>query len=134
MLTYKPKADPRGDYRREQNERVNATPSLAEKFPKLKSLTVTLEHFDKLGLRRESSLKLTPVLDKTKSELWVNCPCRECAGGDYDLSGELERAISAKRKMAVGELRCQGTVNDKVKRETGPCQHLLRFELRLTYS
>ena len=48
------------------------------------------------------------------------------------LSEALAKAVAGRRKVATGELRCQGT--RKVgSREVVPCQALLRYKLNLNY-
>jgi hypothetical protein len=125
--------NPRAEYRLLQAERINASSSLAEKFPGLKSLTVCLEYFDATGLTRNGVVKYKANIEKAKAVFYFNCPNAECAGGDYDLTEQLSRAISTRQKLVAGEARCQGVRHNKLRKERVPCQNLLRYELRLGY-
>lgn len=56
---------PRAEYQETQRQRVQESPRLAEVFPKLKSLTVTLEYYDSklstiLSVPFKSSSRKTP--------------------------------------------------------------------------
>src|SRR5437763_923792 len=87
----------RAEHRLLQVERVNASTSMADKFPGLKSLSMSLEYFDPTGVTRCGGMKIKTNVDRAKSVLCFNCISGDCAGGDYDLSDELSRAISAGR-------------------------------------
>jgi hypothetical protein len=128
------RSSPRAEYRLMQTERINAAESLAAKFPRLKSMTVSLEYFDAAGLTRNGGMKFKPNLEKAKAIVWFNCPNGECAGGDFDLSKELSRAISAKRPVLEGEMRCQGVRHNREKKEKTPCRNLLKYHFRLAYT
>jgi hypothetical protein len=127
------KNNPRAEYRLLQAERINASSSLTEKFPGLKSLTVNLEYFDSTGVTRNGVVKYKANIEKAKAVFYFNCPNAECAGGDYDLTEELSRAISRRQKVVAGEVRCNGVRHNKMRKERVPCLNLLRYELRLGY-
>ena len=127
------RTSPRAEYRLLQTQRIDASASLAQRFPELKSLTVDLEYFDASGLTRTGGMKFKPNLEKAKSVVCFNCPNAECAGGDYDLSEEVSRAISAGCKSVTGEMRCQGVRHNKEKDLRASCRNLLRYKLRLAY-
>jgi hypothetical protein len=127
------KSNPRAEYRLLQTQRIDASDSLAQKFPKLKSLTVDLEYFDANGLTRTGNMSFKPNLEKAKSLVCFNCPSGECVQGDYDLSEELSRAVSARHTVVTGEMRCQGVRHKKEKKEQVPCRNLLRYKLRLAF-
>ena len=126
------KTNPRAEHRLRRSARVEASPSLAEVFPKLKALTVNVEFFDPSGNTRAGGMKYKPNLEKAKSAMCFDCPSGECVGGDYEVSQELRRAIAAKKTVVSGELKCQG-MRHKPKQEPIKCQNLLRYELRLSY-
>ncbi len=126
------KSSPRAEYQLLQSQRAANSVSLAEKFPKLKSLTVNLEHVDAETLARNSELKYTVNVQHAKSVLWFVCPSGECVGGDFDLSDEVAKAVAGRRKLATGELRCQGW-HRKAKVERARCPILLRYKLILVY-
>jgi hypothetical protein len=127
------KANPRVEYRLKQNERIGQSASLAEKFPKLKSLRVELEYFDPSGMTRTGGMKYKPSLEHAKSLFYFNCVCGDCTGGDFDLSDELSRAVLGRRKLVAGEARCKGERHNKERKERFPCQSLLRYKLSLGY-
>jgi hypothetical protein len=127
------KVNPRTEYRLRRTEQVNNSPSLAEKFPKLKSLRVTIDYFDSTGAARTGGMKYKVNLAHGKSLLSFNCVNFDCVGGDYDLTDELAQAVAAKRTILEGELRCQGTRYNRERKESRPCQSILRYKLSLAY-
>lgn len=116
-----------------ESQRIKDSISLAEKYPKLKSLTVNLEYFDSEGVTRNGGMKYKANLENAKSVFSFNCPNWECVGGDFDLSVELARAISGKKKIASGEMRCQGQRHNKERKDRIPCLNILRYKLTLGY-
>ena len=93
---------------------VQASPSLAEKLPTLKSLTVDLGFYDPGGLVRRSQIKYTVTVEHAKSVFRVGCHNQECVRGDFDLSDVIATAVAEKRTSISGELRCQGWVPQRV--------------------
>ena len=126
------KLNPRVEYRLRESQRVNSSVSLAEKFPKLKSLMVDLAYFDTDGFTRSGGLKYKVNVQHAKSVFSFVCPSGECMGGDFDLSGALTQAVTKRHKVAEGEIRCQG-VRARPKGEKIPCHNLLRYKLTLGY-
>jgi len=102
------KANPRAEYRPREIQRVNNSISLAERFPKLKSLTVDLAYFDADGLTKSGELRYKVNVRHARSVFSFVCPSGECVGGDFDLSGAVTQAVTGRRKIAEGEIRCQG--------------------------
>jgi len=127
------KTSPRVEYRLQQSQRVQDAASLAQTFPKLKSLKVDLEYFDATGQTRNGGMKYKANLENAKALFCFQCPSGECVKGDFDLSEELSRAISSRRKVVTGELRCQGVRHNKERKDRVPCQTLLRYKLSLGY-
>ena len=127
-----PKRNPRQEYRLKQRDQIEASPSMTEKFPRLKGLKVTLEYFDAAGSTKNGEMKCKLNVEHAKSALWFACPGVECTGGDFDLSEALVNAVAARRHVVTGELRCQGT-RKRGDRERVPCQTLLRYKLNLNY-
>ena len=78
-------------------------------------------------------MKYKVTLAHGKSLFCFNCVHDNCIGADYDLSGELARAVSGKRKTVEGEMRCAGTRHNKERKERWPCQAILRYKLTLGY-
>jgi len=105
---------------------------LAKKFPGLKGLKVTLEFFDATGSTKQGEMKCKVNVGHARAELWFGCPGVECVSGDFDLSEALTEAVSVRRKVATGELRCQGT-RHRGKLEPVVCGTVLRYKLTLNY-
>jgi len=126
------KTNPRAEFRCHQIQRANDSVSLAEKFPKLKSLRVDLTYFDSDGLTRTGELRYKVNVSFAKSVFSFVCPCGECMGGDFDLSAAVAGAVGRRSRSAEGELRCEGW-RTKPKQEKTPCQNLMRYKLTLGY-
>ena len=116
----------------EENLRVKASPSLAETFPGLKSLTVDLGYYDAEGRARNSQIKYTVNLEHAKSVFRVGCQNHECVRGDFDLSNALTEAVSAGRKTVSGELCCQGW-RSRTTINAVACGKILRYTFTLGY-
>ncbi len=127
-----PRRSPRQEYRLKLRERIEASPSIGKKFPGLKGLRVTLEFFDATGSTKQGEVKCKLNVEHAKSVLWFGCPGVECICGDFDLSEALSKAVGEQRKVATGELRCQGT-RKRGDREPVACGTLLRYRLNLNY-
>src|SRR5438445_8130748 len=98
------KLNPRTEYRLRESQRIKDSASLEERFPRLRSLKVDLEYFDSEGVTRNGGMKYKANLQNAKSVFCFNCVNGECVGGDFDLSSELEKAVVARRKIAIGEM------------------------------
>jgi len=127
-----PKRSPRQEYRLKQQERIEASPLLAKKFPRLKALKVMLEYFDSSGNTKQGELKCKLNVEHARSLLWFACPGVECMCGDFDLSRALVKAVAGGSKVATGELRCHGT-RKRGDREPVECGTLLRYKFNLNY-
>jgi hypothetical protein len=127
-----PKRNARQEYRLKQRAQIEASDLMSTKFPRLKALKATLEFFDATGTTKNGEMKCKVNVEHAKSALWFACPGVECLGGDFDLSEMLARAVTSRRKVVIGELRCQGT-RKRGDRDREPCQTLLRYKLNLTY-
>ena len=127
-----PKRSPRQEYRVKQRERIEASPSIAKKFPRLKGLKVTLEFFDSTGSTKQGEVKCKLNVEHARSELWFSCPGAECICGDFDLSDALAEAVGERRKLVTGETRCGGT-RKRGSREPVVCGTLLRYKFNLNY-
>ncbi len=127
-----PKRSPRQEYRLKQRERIEASPLMTEKFPRLQGLKVTLEFFDPAGSTKQGEMKCKVNVEHAKSALWFACPGVECTCGDFDLSEALAEAVAKRSKVVTSELRCQGT---RKRGEGVPvvCGTVLRFKLTLNY-
>jgi hypothetical protein len=127
-----PKRNPKQEYRLKQRERVEASPFMADRFPHLKALKVMLEYYDATGLTKNGEMKCTINLKHARSVLWYACSAVECLGGDFDLTDVLEEVVAGRRKVATGELQCQGT-QKRGNGERMPCQARLHYKLTLNY-
>jgi len=126
------KFNPRLDYRRQENQRVQESVSLSEKFRELKSLTVELAYFDAEGARKYGEIKCTFNPDNTKSVVRFDCHNHECVRGDFDLSEALAQAVAKRRTTVAGEMCCQGWLSKTTIGEVH-CHYILRYKLRLAY-
>ncbi|HZL42912.1 MAG TPA: hypothetical protein VFD66_06495 [Verrucomicrobiae bacterium] len=126
------KTNPKTEYRLKETQRANDSVSLGAKFPKLKTLTVDLAYFDPDGQTRTGEMRYKVNVQHAKSVFSFVCPSSECVGGDFDLSAPVALAVSAKRKIAEGEIQCQGW-RARAKEEKVPCHNLLRYKLTLAY-
>lgn len=127
------KTNPRAEYRLRETQRVNSSPSLAEKFPKLKSMKVELSYFDPNGLNKTGEVRYQVNVEHAKSVFSFVCQNTECLAGDFDLSDVVAEAVTKRRKVVEGEIRCPGT---RVRPREGkrPCHNLLRYKLTLAYA
>ena len=124
------KISPRKEHLQREQQRVLESPSLAEKFQKLKSLTVDLGYFSPEGTTKNSQVKYTVNVEHAKSVFRFGCHNHECVRGDFDLSKVLAEAVAARRTSVSGEVRCQGWRN-RAGIDNLPCNNLLRYKLTL---
>ncbi|HTS16874.1 MAG TPA: hypothetical protein VMP11_04820 [Verrucomicrobiae bacterium] len=129
---YRQRIGLRAEYRDQEGERVKASPSLAAKFQKLKSLKVTLGYCNPKGESQNGELKYVVNLEHAKSVFRFRCPNDECIRGDFDLTRELASAVAEKRTDVTGELSCQGW-QSKATVDTVHCHNILRYKLKLGY-
>jgi hypothetical protein len=132
-MTYPRKSNPYLEQRLRERERITAAPSLAEKYPKLKSLSVVIGYFDQQRMSHAGELRYRANVQHAKSIMAFACPNSNCKGGGFDLTEVLGKAITGKRKSVQGELRCPGTRSVISNRET-TCQHFLHYKLSLGYA
>lgn len=121
-------AGPRAQYQEQQKQRVQQSPSLADQFPRLKSLTAILEYHDADALKKRSQLKYEVNLNNAKAVFRFKCPNNECIGGDFDLSKEVAGAVGKRRTAVSGEMSCKGNTIKRVR-----CANVLHYKLRLGY-
>ena len=131
-MTFTKKISPRREHLQQQHERALASPSLAERFPNLKALSLQLGHYDSGGVLRNSQVKYTANVLNAKSFFRIGCHNPECVRGDFDLSQALAEAVDARHTTASGELRCQGW-QSKTTVDAIPCGKILRYTLTLGY-
>ena len=131
-MTHSPRTSPRSEYLQQENLRVLASPSIAEKFPGLKAMTVDLGYYNAENLARSSQIKYTVNLTHAKSVFRVGCHNQECVRGDFDLSDALAQAVEARDTSVSGEICCQGW-RGRATVDTIPCGNILRYKLTLDY-
>ncbi|HEV2392302.1 MAG TPA: hypothetical protein VG146_08060 [Verrucomicrobiae bacterium] len=129
---YQQRIGARAEYLQEEKERIRASASLAEKFPELKSLSVTLGYFAPGGSLQHSEIKCTFNLPHAKSLFRFDCPNPECVGGNFDLTSELLDAVAGRQETASGEARCPGW-QSKTTIGDIHCGHVLRYKLSLAF-
>ena len=122
----------RAEYQLLEGQRVRESDSLAEKFKKLKSLTVEFTFLSSATDAQNTSVKYSVNLDNAKSVFRLNCPNHECVRGDFDLTKLLARAVAKRAKQVTGEMACQGWRNRQSIR-SHRCDSVLRYKLRLGY-
>jgi hypothetical protein len=132
MYAHARKLGPRAEYREQQGQRVVASPTLAEKYRKLKSLTVNVGYFAPEGITQQRQLTYNVNLGHAKSVFRLDCPNGECVQGDFELTKELAAATGKRTKTVEGELRCKGWQNRESIKKT-KCNHMLRYKLKLGY-
>ena len=125
--------NPRAQHRLAQRQRVDDAVKLADKFPQLKSLKVSLRFVDREGMTKRTEMKYSANLDHAKSVLVFVCPISECCGGDFDLTAKLAEAVSKRKTSVVGEMHCLGS-HKRASGNLAPCRSLLRYTLNLVYS
>ena len=126
------RGSPRSEYLQHENLREQASPTIAEKFPSLQSVTVDLGCYDAEGFVRSSQIKYSVNLDHAKSFFRVVCHNQECVRGDFDLSDALAQAVLARHTDASGEICCKGW-RGHATIESMPCGNILRYRLTLGY-
>lgn len=119
---------PKAEYQEKQRLRVYKSPTLAIQFPRLKSLTATLEHRDAVALAKRSQLKYMVNLANAKSVFRFKCPNSECIRGDFDLSDEVAAAVRGQQTTVTGDLGCKGSTINRVR-----CANTLHYKLQLRY-
>jgi len=129
---YRLRIGPRFEYREQERQRVEGSPSLSDQFPQLKSLTVDLGYYNSTGLTKNSQIKFTPNLANAKSVFRIDCPNNGCIGGDFDLTEKLAKAVAEHRTTVTAEMSCQGW-QSKTTIDTVHCHNILRYTLSLAY-
>jgi len=131
-MAHPSRTSPRIEHLQQEHLRVQQSPTLLEKFPELKSITVDLAHYDPDGFTRNSQIKYTVNVAHAKSVFCVGCHNQECVRGGFDLSTALATAVAEGRSSASGEICCPGWRN-RATIDTNPCGNILRYQLSLGY-
>jgi len=123
---------PRAEYREQQRQRITGSPSLSEKYGKLKSLTVNVGYYAPDGIIKYRNLTYAVNIDHAKSVFRLDCCNDECVQGDFELTNELAAAAAKRTTIVAGELCCNGWQNKALIKKT-KCNHVLRYKLKLGY-
>jgi len=122
----------RAEYRIQQGQRVVASPTLAAKYRKLKSLKVSVGYYAPQGVTEQRQLTYDVNLVNAKSVFRLDCSNGDCVQGDHELTKAVAAAVAKRRKVVEGELRCQGWLSkDQINKSK--CNHLIRYKLKLAY-
>ena len=122
----------RAKYQEQQGQRVKDAPTLAEEFPRLKSLTVNIQYFDSDAPANSHPLKFAVNVQNAKSVLRFHCPNGECIRGDFDLTKKLANAVKRHSTALTGEMPCPGWLS-KTTIGTVRCHNVLHYALHLGY-
>ena len=131
-MMYKLREGPRFEYRQQQSQRVKDSASLADTFPRLKSLILDLGYYSSRGVTKNSQIKYSPNLNNAKAVFRVDCPNQGCIGGDFELSQQLATAVAEHRTTVTAEMTCQGW-QSKTTIDTVHCHNILHYTLNLAY-
>jgi hypothetical protein len=123
----------RAKYQERQGRRVKESRTLSEEFPRLKSLTVDVRYLDPDAPGTPHALKFAVDIQHAKSVLRFHCPNTECIRGDFDLTGELAKAVKRHCTTITGEMPCPGWLS-KNTIGTIHCHNALQYTLHLGYS
>lgn len=123
----------RAKHQERQARRVEKALTLSQVFPQLKSLTVNIRYLDSNAPDNSHPLKFGVNIQNAKSVLRFQCPNAECIRGDFDLTGELARAVKRHCTTLTGELPCPGWFS-KNTIGTVRCRSVLHYTLHLGYS
>jgi len=132
MTTNSPRISPRNEYLVQENLRVRASPTLANEFPNLKSMTVDLGFYDLDGRFCRSQIKYTVNLERARSVFRFECENPECVRGGHDLSDVVAEAVSNGSASVSGEHSCGGW-RSRTTINLTPCGKLLRYGITLGY-
>jgi len=123
----------RATYQERQGRRVKEALTLAQEFPRLKSLTVNIRHLDSDSPDNAHPLRFAVNIQHAKAVLRFHCPNNECIRGDFDLTGELAKAVKRRCATVTGEMPCPGWLS-KDTIGTLRCHNVLNYTLHLDYS
>jgi len=126
------KFTPREDYRQQERQRANESPSLSKTYRDLKSLTVEFGYFNPEGVSQNRHIKYTVNPEHAKSVFRLDCRNDECVCGDFDLSDALAKAVADRETAVTGEMCCQGWLSKTTIDQTR-CLNILRYKLILEF-
>lgn len=124
--------NPRQEHQLREARREDAAPTLAQKYPQVKSVDLGLANFGADGAACHSRFKYSLNPAGAKSVIRFACHNSECVDGDFDLGGVLEEAVRTRQTDVSGELQCQGWKSRTVI-GASRCGSLLQYALRVEY-
>ena len=132
MAIFIPPLDLQSEYRQKARQLVAAAPTLAVRYPHLKSLAVDLTFHNTLIPAYDRRINYVINLANAKSVFYIQCSNDECLRGDFDLTEDLATAVAARQKSIKGERTCSGWSNacqlNKVH-----CHNILRYVMTLGF-
>ena len=131
-MAFQRRNNPRGEYREQQRTRISASPTLAARFPELKSLTADITYHGCGETHSNRVMHCTYNLAQARSMFCFDCDNPGCVGGDFDLSRLLAAAVELRQIDVKGELRCEGW-RDRAQIEQRRCHHRLQYQFTLKY-
>ena len=90
---------------RHRRERV-ASPTIRTRYPELKSLQIEFEFSDSTSFL--PSPQVTVFHPPAPAYFHFACPYSDC-GGEFNLTGQVDLAVSSRDSNAGGQLSCAGT-------------------------
>ena len=90
---------------RQRRERV-AAPTLRTRYPSLKSLQLDFDFSDSTSFL--PSPQVTVFHPPAPAYFCFACPYSDC-GGEFNLTGQVDLAVSSRESGASGQLSCVGT-------------------------
>jgi hypothetical protein len=123
----------RAKHQERQGRRVQEALTLSQEFPRLKSLKVNVRYLDPDAPDNSHLLNFAVNIQHAKSVLRFQCPNAECIRGDFDLTGELAKAVKRHCATVTGEMPCPGWLS-KNTIGTLRCRNVLNYTLQLGYS
>jgi hypothetical protein len=94
---------------------------------------VNIRYHDSATPDNSHPLKFAVNIQNAKSVLRFHCPNPECIRGDFDLTGDLAKAVKRHSTTVTGEMPCPGWLS-KNTIGTLRCRSVLQYTLQLGYS
>lgn len=132
MFAHTRKLGPRAEYRHKQGRRVEASPTLAATYSKLKALTVSVGYYGPGATIPQRQLTYDVNIGFAKSVFRLACSNGDCVRGDHELTEELSKAIAKGSTKVEGEQCCQGWLSKDMIKKT-KCNHVMHYTLKLAY-
>lgn len=118
------------DLHRRQERRGNA-PSIAELFPGVESVRVSLS-FTEEGAEREPRKEQHFYTPASLAFFEYKCPSWKCGLGGFDLGPLVERAVQSRSGRTTGTLKCSGWHDPEARTEN--CVMSVRYVVAVARS